>query len=43
MIEKAFTACKISNLIDPSLESSPLCAFGPKSDPAARGEKRAKR
>lgn len=30
MVEKAFTACKISKLIDPTHPSSPLCAYLPK-------------
>ncbi len=30
-IEKMFTACKISKLIDPSQPSSPLCAYAPKT------------
>jgi Rrf2 family nitric oxide-sensitive transcriptional repressor len=37
-IEKSFTNCKISKLIDSTHGSSPLCAFVPKSD-----AKRAKR
>lgn len=31
-IEKAFTTCHISDLIDPSGGSSPLCAYTPKPD-----------
>jgi Rrf2 family transcriptional regulator, nitric oxide-sensitive transcriptional repressor len=38
MIEKAFTACKISKLIDPSHGSSPLCAYSPKGK-AGNGKK----
>jgi Rrf2 family transcriptional regulator, nitric oxide-sensitive transcriptional repressor len=37
-IEKMFTACKISKLIDPSNPSWPLCAYTPK----AKGGKRRK-
>jgi Rrf2 family protein len=36
LIEKAFTACRISKLIDPSQGSSPLCAYVPAPRPAAR-------
>lgn len=42
LIEKAFTACKISKLIDPSQGSSPLCAYVPGPRPAA-GTRRPKR
>lgn len=42
MIEKSFSACKISKLIDPSHPSSPLCAYLPKAH-AAAGARRAKR
>lgn len=41
-VEKAFTSCKISKLIDPSAASSPLCAFEPQPK-AARGGRRTKR
>jgi DNA-binding IscR family transcriptional regulator len=34
-IEKMFTACKISKLIDPNHPSSPLCAYAPKNRAAA--------
>ncbi len=41
-IEKMFTACKISKLIDPEHPCSPLCAYVPKGKLPANG-KRAKR
>jgi Rrf2 family protein len=41
-IEKMFTACKISKLIDPEHPSSPLCASVPKAK-AVGNSKRAKR
>jgi len=41
-IEKSFTACKISKLIDSSHPSSPLCAYLPKGKVSANG-KRARR
>ncbi len=38
-IEKMFTACKISKLIDPNQPSSPLCAYAPKNKPGRRGRR----
>ncbi len=38
-IEKMFTACKISKLIDPSNPSSPLCAYTPKAKVAVNGRR----
>lgn len=43
-IEKAFSSCRISKLIDPSHGSSPLCAYVPKAPATAgRGVRRARR
>jgi Rrf2 family protein len=42
MVEKTFSACKISKLIDPGHSCSPLCAYLPKTKVAANG-RRAKR
>jgi Rrf2 family transcriptional regulator, nitric oxide-sensitive transcriptional repressor len=42
MIEKMFTACKLSKLIDPAHPRSPLCAYLPKAKVATNG-KRSKR
>lgn len=44
-IEKAFTTCKISKLIDQTHSTSPLCAHAPLAvaSGAARGAKRVKR
>jgi Rrf2 family nitric oxide-sensitive transcriptional repressor len=42
MVEKTFSACKISKLIDPGHPCSPLCAYLPKTKVAANG-RRAKR
>jgi Rrf2 family protein len=39
MIEKAFSACKISKLIDPSHPSSPLCAYLPKAKAGTNGRR----
>lgn len=42
MIEKVFTNCKISKLIDPAHASAPLCAYTPKKTTSTNG-KRARR
>jgi Rrf2 family protein len=39
MIERTFSACKISKLIDPDNPSSPLCAYLPKAKVAANGRR----
>ncbi len=39
MIEKAFSACKISKLIDPTHASAPLCAYTPKTRAGANGRR----
>jgi Rrf2 family nitric oxide-sensitive transcriptional repressor len=41
-IEKSFSSCKISKLIDQTNASSPLCALAPKAKPA-RSAKKTKR
>jgi Rrf2 family protein len=38
-IEKSFSACKISKLIDPAHPSSPLCAYLPKGKATANGRR----
>ncbi len=38
-IEKMFSACKISKLIDPGHASSPLCAYVPKGKVLANGRR----
>ncbi|MBK9118784.1 MAG: Rrf2 family transcriptional regulator [Phycisphaerales bacterium] len=45
MIERSFTACKISKLIDPTSASSPLCAYVPPKavGATAKAGRRAKR
>lgn len=39
-IEQAFSACKISSLIEPTGGSSPLCAYVPKSKSTSRKQAR---
>lgn len=39
MIEKSFSACKISKLIDPTHASAPLCAYTPKTRAGGNGRR----
>ncbi len=43
MIEKTFSACKLSKLIDPNHPRSPLCAYLPPKGKATANGKRVKR